>query len=78
MGQRRQTAHVCNACCMHVIQAFHSACYAALQVRRVLDQIRGRSYEEALMILEYTPYRACELIIKTLVSVRPRCCQAGC
>lgn len=40
------------------------------QVRRVLDQIRGRSYEEALMILEYTPYRSCELIIKTLVSVR--------
>ncbi|DBA85816.1 hypothetical protein WJX77_001943 [Trebouxia sp. C0004] len=38
------------------------------KVRRVLDQIRGRSYEEALMILEYTPYRACELIIKTLVS----------
>ncbi len=37
----------------------------------LLDQIRGRSYEEALMILEYTPYRACELIIKTLVSVRP-------
>lgn len=38
------------------------------KVRRVLDQIRGRSYEEALMILEYTPYRACENIIKTLVS----------
>ena len=40
------------------------------QVRRVLDQIRGRSYEESLMILEYTPYRACESIIKLLVSVR--------
>ncbi|KAL3149655.1 hypothetical protein ABBQ38_013487 [Trebouxia sp. C0009 RCD-2024] len=38
------------------------------KVRRVLDQIRGRSYEDALMILEYTPYRACEPIIKTLVS----------
>ena len=56
---------------MHVIQD-HCAVLvdAPLQVRRVLDQIRGRSYEEALMILEYTPYRACELIIKTLVSVR--------
>ena len=41
-----------------------------MQVRRVLDTIRGRSYEEALMILEYSPYRACELITKTLVSVR--------
>lgn len=39
-------------------------------MRRVLDTIRGRSYEEALMILEYSPYRACELITKTLVSVR--------
>ncbi|KAK9862627.1 hypothetical protein WJX84_005541 [Apatococcus fuscideae] len=38
------------------------------KVRRVLDTIRGRSYEEALMILEYSPYRACELITKTLVS----------
>lgn len=28
-----------------------------LQVRRVLDQIRGRSYEEAIMILEYMPYK---------------------
>lgn len=27
------------------------------QVRRVLDQIRGRSYEEAIMILEYMPYK---------------------
>jgi large subunit ribosomal protein L22 len=37
-------------------------------VRRVLDQIRGRSYEEALMILEYMPYKACEPVIKTLLS----------
>ena len=39
------------------------------QLRRVLDQIRGRSYEEALMILEYMPYRACEPILRTLISV---------
>eukprot|EP00873_Tetraselmis_striata_P034778 jgi/Tetstr1/455042/TSEL_041898.t1 len=38
------------------------------KVRRVLDTIRGRSYEEALMILEYMPYKACEPILKTLVS----------
>lgn len=37
-------------------------------MRRVLDQIRGRSYEEALMILEYMPYKACEPVIKTLLS----------
>eukprot|EP00803_Ostreobium_quekettii_P000368 evm.model.scf_159.7 EVM.evm.TU.scf_159.7 scf_159:41288-43554(+) len=38
------------------------------KMRRVLDTIRGRSYEEALMILEYMPYRACQPILKTLVS----------
>ncbi len=38
------------------------------KVRRVLDQIRGRSYREALIILEFMPYRACEPIIKVLRS----------
>lgn len=28
------------------------------KVRRVLNQIRGRSYQEALMILEFLPYAA--------------------
>ena len=28
------------------------------KVRRILDQIRGRSYQEALMILEFLPYGA--------------------
>ena len=38
------------------------------KVRRVLDQIRGRSYREALIILEFMPYRACEPILKLLRS----------
>lgn len=38
------------------------------KVRRVLDQIRGRSYREALIILEFMPYKACEPILKTLLS----------
>lgn len=38
------------------------------KVRRVLDQIRGRTYADALMILEFMPYRACELVIKLLRS----------
>lgn len=38
------------------------------KVRRVLDQIRGRSYREALIILEFMPYRACEPIVKVLRS----------
>lgn len=38
------------------------------KVRRVLDQIRGRSYREALIILEFMPYRACSPILKLLRS----------
>jgi large subunit ribosomal protein L22 len=38
------------------------------KVRRVLDQIRGRSYQEALMILEFMPYRACEPVWQVLNS----------
>ncbi|MBK4732902.1 50S ribosomal protein L22 [Oxynema sp. CENA135] len=38
------------------------------KVRRVLDQIRGRSYREALILLEFMPYRACDPIRKTLRS----------
>lgn len=38
------------------------------KVRRVLDQIRGQSYRDALIMLEFMPYRACEPIIKVLRS----------
>ncbi|GIL77699.1 hypothetical protein Vretimale_6762 [Volvox reticuliferus] len=41
---------------------------SADKIRRVLDVIRGRSYEEALVLCEYMPYRACEKIIKCLMS----------
>ena len=34
-------------------------CMSAHKARRIIDQIRGRSYEETLMILELMPYRAC-------------------
>lgn len=38
------------------------------KVRRVLDQIRGKSYREALIVLEFMPYRACEPVLKVLRS----------
>ncbi len=38
------------------------------KVRRVLDQIRGKSYQEALIVLEFMPYRACEPVLKVLRS----------
>ncbi|CAI0445617.1 unnamed protein product [Linum tenue] len=41
---------------------------SAHKARRVIDQIRGRSYEETLMILELMPYRACFPILKVLYS----------
>ena len=36
--------------------------------RRVVDVIRGKSYEEALMILEFLPHKACDGVMKTLYS----------
>ncbi|MCS7031708.1 MAG: 50S ribosomal protein L22 [Gloeomargarita sp. SKYG116] len=38
------------------------------KVRRVLDQIRGRTYREALMMLEFMPYRPCKPVMKLLRS----------
>ncbi|MBE2320976.1 50S ribosomal protein L22 [Solirubrobacter sp. CPCC 204708] len=43
-------------------------CMSAHKARRVVDQIRGRSYEETLMILELMPYRACYPIFKLVYS----------
>ncbi|MGQ9866876.1 MAG: 50S ribosomal protein L22 [Pseudanabaenaceae cyanobacterium] len=41
---------------------------SAHKVRRVLDRIRGCSYRDALMMLEFMPYRACEPVTKLLRS----------
>jgi len=38
------------------------------KVRRVLTQLVGKSYEEALILLEYMPYRSCGPISKLLCS----------
>nr|YP_009711516.1 50S ribosomal protein L22 [Homalium stenophyllum]QGA47058.1 50S ribosomal protein L22 [Homalium stenophyllum] len=43
-------------------------CMSAHKARRIIDQIRGRSYEETLMILELMPYRACYPIFKLVYS----------
>jgi ribosomal protein L22 len=43
-------------------------CMSAHKARRVIDQIRGRSYEQTLMILELMPYRACYPIFKLVYS----------
>nr|YP_010268155.1 ribosomal protein L22 [Rhodiola sinuata]UIF94831.1 ribosomal protein L22 [Rhodiola sinuata] len=41
---------------------------SAHKARKVVDQIRGRSYEETLIILELMPYRACYPIFKLVYS----------
>lgn len=41
---------------------------SASKVRRVLDQIRGRSYRDALIMLEFMPYRSTEPVTKVLRS----------
>ena len=38
------------------------------KVRRVLRQIQGKSYKDALILLEFMPYKSCEPIIKVLRS----------
>lgn len=38
------------------------------KVRRILNQLRGRSCNEALMILKFMPHKACPLIAKVIVS----------
>jgi len=38
------------------------------KARRVIDQIRGRSYQETLMILKLMPYRVCYPILKLVYS----------
>ena len=41
---------------------------SAKKVNRVLSLIRGKSYTEAMLMLEFLPYRACKIIKKTLES----------
>ena len=38
------------------------------KVRRVVNQIRGQSYQDALMILEFLPYKACGPVWQVLRS----------
>jgi large subunit ribosomal protein L22 len=38
------------------------------KIRRVLRQIQGKTYKDALTILEFLPYASCEPIIKVLRS----------
>nr|YP_009589680.1 ribosomal protein L22 [Selaginella remotifolia]QBL76263.1 ribosomal protein L22 [Selaginella remotifolia] len=39
---------------------------SASKMRRVVDPIRYRSYEQVLMILEFMPYRACSPILQVI------------
>lgn len=55
----------------HTIQAVGKYIYTSPnKVRRILNQIRGKSYREALLILEFLPYRSCKPIKEVLKSAR--------
>ena len=41
---------------------------SASKVRRVLDQIRGRSYRDALIMLEFMPYRSTDKVLRSAVA----------
>lgn len=38
------------------------------KIRRVVNQIRGKSYTEALMILKFMPYSACKSVLRLIYS----------
>lgn len=38
------------------------------KVRRILDQIRNRSCNEALLILKFMPHKACSILSKVILS----------
>lgn len=38
------------------------------KARRVLEQIKGKKYSDAILILKFMPYRACKSITKILES----------
>nr|QUB02128.1 ribosomal protein L22 [Geogenanthus poeppigii] len=50
------------------ILAQHRCSMSVFKAQRVIDQIRGRSYEETLMILELMSYRASYTILKLIYS----------
>nr|YP_009511501.1 hypothetical protein [Gracilariopsis mclachlanii]AXI97378.1 hypothetical protein [Gracilariopsis mclachlanii] len=41
---------------------------SAHKTRRILNQIRGKKYQEAILILEFMPYKPCKIIKKILES----------
>nr|YP_010885331.1 ribosomal protein L22 [Artocarpus gomezianus]QXJ40903.1 ribosomal protein L22 [Artocarpus gomezianus]QXP99969.1 ribosomal protein L22 [Artocarpus tonkinensis] len=55
----------------HYTEVYAIAQYISMsahKARRVIDQIRGRSYAETLIILELMPYRVCYPILKLVYS----------
>ena len=47
------------------------------KVRRVLSQIKGKSYSEAMMLLTFMPYKPCITIKKILQSAASNAIQNG-
>nr|YP_010445021.1 ribosomal protein L22 [Schizaea sprucei]UTJ90499.1 ribosomal protein L22 [Schizaea sprucei] len=48
--------------------SFSNVRTSASKTRRVTNQIRGCSYEQALILLEFMPYRACYFVLQPIIS----------
>jgi len=59
--KRKKNPHQASASGLYIYMSADKA-------RRIIDQIRGCSYKETLMILELMPYRACYPIFKLVYS----------
>nr|YP_009424160.1 ribosomal protein L22 [Schizaea pectinata]APT66093.1 ribosomal protein L22 [Schizaea pectinata] len=53
---------------------------SANKTRRVINQIRGCSYEQALVLLEFMPYKACYFVLQPILSAAANAsasCESG-
>nr|YP_009863957.1 50S ribosomal protein L22 [Corsia dispar]QKE31455.1 50S ribosomal protein L22 [Corsia dispar] len=53
---------------VNVLAQYKYICMSVFKARRIIDQIRGCSYEETLLILQFMPYRASFYILKLVYS----------
>nr|YP_009757189.1 ribosomal protein L22 [Elatostema dissectum]QIM59008.1 ribosomal protein L22 [Elatostema dissectum] len=67
-GKNNRRVNRYKKACTIVQSIGQSIFMSAHKARKVIDQIRGRSYMETLMILELMPYRACYPILKLVYS----------
>jgi large subunit ribosomal protein L22 len=54
-----------------IIEGYATARYIRIspsKIRRILNELKGRSFNEAILILKFMPYKMCPIISKLLFS----------